>query len=493
MKMTREEAIRNFRERWASLAISGSEDKAEFLRRHGFQYVYCDCFLCEYVEKDDIRDCDKCPIEWPETRIDMYYKCSRSFYGDWERARTPEERKHLAAIIRDLPEKKEPKPEPKFSIGDKVYPVSKTVPEFEKDIEDDAHWRNSKQRGYFFVTDIDENKTKATGETVYICNYRDGYADGNYFFESDLRPYVEPTPKPKFKPGDRIRIKPMSEIQMIVDAGPVFGGWSHGMTEYTEKVYTVQRFINGMDGVFGYRLREIFYSWDERFLDLVVDEPEVKKEYPKELQAEWVGFKVGDRVRVKKGLVPDKWYDNVRFAQEMSPYLNADAVITRVSDPYGYRLNIDGGKWFWSKGMLEPMPSMFKAGDRVRVNGNIGTVRGIIKAHPPVGIEFDNPVIGGHDFNDHLPAGKKGHCYFHLYKEIELLPHNHCPEDKTVPVQTITIKFKGPETICTIKNQFGTFKGKAKCHPTDQWNEKTGADLALGRAVDKFNEYEPDA
>ena len=430
MKMTKEEAIRNFREHWASLAISGSEDKNEYLRRHGFPHICCNCFLCEYAEEDDIKDCDKCPVEWPETNTDMDYKCGSSFYGYWERAKSPEERKRLAAIIRDLPEKKEPKPEPKFSIGDKVYPVSKTVPEFEKDIEDDAHWRNSKQRGYFFVTDIDENKTKATGETVYICNYRDGYADGNYFFESDLRPCVEPTPKPKFKPGDRIRIKPMSEIQMIVDAGPVFGGWSHGMTEYTEKVYTVQRFINGMDGVFGYRLREIFYSWDERFLDLVVDEPEVKKEYPKEIDGEWVGgqpkLKVGDRVRVKS-------------------------------------------------------------------NGRVGTIKGIQDKWPPyIGVEFDEPIFNGHNFNDHLPKGKDGHCYFYNEGQLELPPHNHCPEDKTVPVQTITIKFKGPETICTIKNQFGTFKGKAKCHPTDQWNEKTGADLALGRAVEKFNEYEPD-
>jgi hypothetical protein len=250
MRMTREEAIRNFREHWASLAITGSNDKEDYLRRHGFPHICCNCFLCEYAEENDIRDCDKCPVEWPVTNTDMDYKCDRSFYGYWERAKSPEERKRLAAIIRDLPEKKEVKAEPKL--------------------------------------------------------------------------------------------------------------------------------------------------------------------------------KVGDRVRVKS-------------------------------------------------------------------NGRVGTIKGIQDKWPPyIGVEFDEPIFNGHNFNDHLPKGKDGHCYFYNEGQLELLPINHCPEDKTVPVQTITIKFKGPETICTIKNQFGTFKGKAKCHPTDQWNEKTGADLALGRAAEKFNEYQPD-
>ncbi len=428
MKMTREEAIRNFREHWASLAISGSEDKNEFLRRHNYPSMLSDCFLREFTMTDV--GCDRCPVEWEKTRRMGITPCAQSFYGDWVYSTTPEERKRLAAIIRDLPEKKEVKAEPKFKVGDKVVPVSKNV-WFIGDPEPDCtSWKNGKFQKEFLTikrlanNDVRTLRGKIDGGQIYLC-------DGDYYLESDLRPYVEPTPKPKFKPGDRIRIKPMSEIQMIVDAGPVFGGWSHGMTEYTEKVYTVQRFINGMDGVFGYRLREIFYSWDERFLDLVVDEPEVKKEYPKELQVEWVGgqpkLKVGDRVRVKS-------------------------------------------------------------------NGRVGTIKGIQDKWPPyIGVEFDEPIFNGHNFNDHLPKGKDGHCYFYNEGQLELLPINHCPEDKTVTVQTITVEFKGPKTICTIKNQFGTFKGRAKCHPTDQWNEKTGADLALERAVEKFNEYQLNA
>ena len=239
--MTKEEAIRNFREHWASLAITGTDDKRDYLRRHGFQNISCDCFLCEYATNGMEKDCNKCPIEWPETRTDMEeYACSRSFYGDWERAESPEERKRLAAIIRDLPEKQEVKLKPKFSVGDKVKAVKET-----------SCWG-------------------------------------------------------KVKPGD---------IGVITKV---------------------------LDGLY------------------VADFP---------AQKSWHG---------------------------------------------------------------------------------------------------------------------KEEC-FELATSI-----NHCPEDKTVTVQTITIEFKGPKTICTIENQFGTFKGRAKCHPTNQWNEKTGADLPLERAVEKFNEYQPD-
>ena len=213
-----------------------------------------------------------------------------------------------------------------FSVGDKVYPISKTVPGFVRDIELDIHWRKSKERGYFFAVGIEESLTKSAGKTVYICSYLKDATIGNYFFESDLRPYVEPEKKwePAFKVGDKVKA-----VKETHDWGKVRPG----------DIGVITKVLNGL---------------------YVADFP---------AQKGWIG---------------------------------------------------------------------------------------------------------------------KEEC-FELATSI-----NHCPEDKTVTVQTITIEFKGPETICTIKNQFGTFKGKAKCHPTDQWNEKTGADLALGRAVEKFNEYQPD-
>lgn len=300
MKMTREESIRNFREHWASLAITGTDDKRDYLRRHGFQYISCACFLCEYVTDGMGRDCNKCPVEWPVTNTDMDYKCERSFYGDWERAESPEERKRLAAIIRDLPEKQEVKLKPKFSVGDKVYPVSKTVPGFENNIKEDVHWQKSEPRGYFFVTDIDEYKTKSTGKTVYVCKFRKNATTGNCFFESDLRPYVEPEER-KFAVGDIVTGNAESDGKYTVTTsnmtkGEVVGILSNGSITIKILEHADFKDVNGI------------YLVHEKHFELVTEELK-KTEYPKELQVEWVGgqpkLKVGDRVRVIK---EDTWY-----------------------------------------------------------------------------------------------------------------------------------------------------------------------------------------
>ena len=408
MKMTREESIRNFREHWASLAITGTDDKKEYLSRHGFPYISCDCFLCEYATNGMEKDCNKCPIEWPETRTDMEYDaCIRSFYGDWEGAESPEERKRLAAIIRDLPEKQEVKLKPKFSVGDKVYPVSKTVPGFEDDIKEDVHWQKSEPRGYFFVTDIDEYKTKSTGKTVYVCNFRKNTTTGNYFFESDLRPYVEPEKdeEPRFQRGDK-----------VVPIGISWADWT--LERYFNCQSPIPKFLrkNGYLYVAEYRDGQYYCGSDnlqgrDRFYPselIPYVEPEKKRE---------PAFKVGDKVKVVK----------------------------------------ETHDW----GEVKP--------------GDIGVI---------------TKVLDGLYFAD-FPAQKSWHGKEECFELVTSI--NRCPEDKAVTVQTITIEFKGPKTICTIENQFGTFKGRAKCHPTVHWNEKTGADLALKRAVEKFNEYQPDA
>ena len=404
MKMTREEAIRDFREHWASLAISGSRNKTEFLRRHNYPPMVNDCSLCESTNAD----CDKCPIEWPETCSGVG-GCMSSYYKQWAMCDTPEERKRLAALIRDLPEKKS-KPEPRFKVGDKVVPVSKSVC---GPLSASMSWKRARDKGqpFIYVTMVGPN---------IVCHEKPTLNNGDYFLESDLRPYVEPL-KPKFKVGDIVTGNARSDkrysgtnskMKAKVIGTPQDGIIAVKILEHEEKYW------NGC----------IFSALEEKYFDLVTDGPKPQKEYPKELQVEWVGgqpkLKVGDRVRVKS-------------------------------------------------------------------NGRVGTIKDIQdKWAPPIGVKFDEPIFNGHNFNDHLPKGKYG---FYNEGQLELLPINYCPEDKTVTVQTITIEFKGPKTICTIENQFGTFKGRAKCHPTDQWNEKTGADLALERAVEKFNEYQPDA
>lgn len=331
---------------------------------------------------------------------------------------------------------------PKFQIGDKVVPVSKSIG-VERDPNKEQNWIDSKERGYFYMMGY-RNKN---GEVYCLCSSQNKHKRGNHYLESDLRPYAEPTPKPKFKPGDRIRIKPMSEIKMIVDAGPVFAGWSLGMTEYTEKVYTVAHLMGEINGVFGYHLREILYSWDERFLDLVVDEPEVKKEYPKEIDGEWVGdksvFKVGDRVRVKET-------------------------------------------------------------DIEELKGKAGIVKGIMMDGVSYGVEFDESFPRGHGmFGFALMCGEKGrdrHCRWFNASKLELLPPiNHCPQNKTISRIYTTVPdfhliegqtiFNGPATVCVLEYDGEQFKGVAKCNPADQWNETTGQIIAIERAAIKLSEY----
>ena len=79
-------------------------------------------------------------------------------------------------------------------------------------------------------------------------------------------------------------------------------------------------------------------------------------------------FKVGDKVRIKEDLKVDCEYDNgCYFDSEMEKYKGKTAVIKNDHIPayfngnwkienannYRYKLDIDGGDWYWSSSMLE--------------------------------------------------------------------------------------------------------------------------------------------
>lgn len=207
MELTREEAIRNFREHWASLAISGSSDKEEYLQRHGFKSIKFACFLCDYTKGTG---CKNCPVEWPKTNDKHHHAtpCTQSYFGDWADAEKPEERSRLAALIRDLPEKKEaPNPTPRFSVGQKVVPVSKSTGNpwgfvFDDMCEPCTQFFN--KEGYLYVKAVNSGH-------INLFHDLKSDAPGYTFLESDLRPYVEPEkePEPKpaaFKVGDRVRV-----------------------------------------------------------------------------------------------------------------------------------------------------------------------------------------------------------------------------------------------------------------------------------------------
>lgn len=279
MKLTREEAIRLHRELWGWLAENPMKQKTDYPKFKERVTNYC--YLCEFagsecakcpVEWPKTRSASPCHCmesyfgEWndaklPEERsrlaalirdlpekfavgdrvkvredleVDSRYDDGCRFTADMEKYRGK-----TGVITKDysggrfrldidgsrwcwspsmLEPAEPPKPKPRFSVGDKVVPVSKTVPGFARDIATDIYWRRSQERGYFFVVGINEHETKENGDrTVYFycCNADETESCGSFYFESDLRPYVEPKPEPEFKRGDK-----------VVPIGISEGGWT---------------------------------------------------------------------------------------------------------------------------------------------------------------------------------------------------------------------------------------------------------------------------
>ena len=110
MNLTKEEAIALFREHWSWLAETGSLDKQAFIREKGHGKIKDDCYLCEYcgATYDEGTICSRCPIEWPHYLTGEPARCTDSYFDDWieyVECGNVEERKRLAKIISELPEK----------------------------------------------------------------------------------------------------------------------------------------------------------------------------------------------------------------------------------------------------------------------------------------------------------------------------------------------------------------------------------------------------
>lgn len=132
MKLTKEEAIKRHRELWGWLAENPMKEKTDWPGWdwpgwESYENINSSCFLCEYAfesQKNDFNGlsiCDYCPVEFKETN--GYPKgtvgyCLGGLFSRWDRAIEPKERSRIASLIRDLPEKVESKPEPKFKVGD---------------------------------------------------------------------------------------------------------------------------------------------------------------------------------------------------------------------------------------------------------------------------------------------------------------------------------------------------------------------------------------
>ena len=127
MKLTKKEAIKRHRELWGWLAENPMKDKLDWPGWERYDAPLNGCFLCEYALKSKKNDsnrlniCDYCPVEFKETNDyprGTFGYCLGGLFIRWLWTTNPKERSRLASLIRDLPEKVESKPEPKFKIGD---------------------------------------------------------------------------------------------------------------------------------------------------------------------------------------------------------------------------------------------------------------------------------------------------------------------------------------------------------------------------------------
>ena len=64
-------------------------------------------------------------------------------------------------------------------------------------------------------------------------------------------------------------------------------------------------------------------------------------------------MKIGDSVRIRKGLMGGEHYDGCLFNPLMEEYRGKDAVITKISSGHYWHLDISGEDWAWSERMLE--------------------------------------------------------------------------------------------------------------------------------------------
>lgn len=112
--MTFEEAEKLHKELWGWLAETGSEVKFDAPILNG-RDILNGCFCCEIAGWDDesedmncIYDPSLCPITWVDDNDSFSVPCESqdSPYRKWRFVETLEDRKHWAAIIRDLPWRK---------------------------------------------------------------------------------------------------------------------------------------------------------------------------------------------------------------------------------------------------------------------------------------------------------------------------------------------------------------------------------------------------
>ena len=470
MKLTKEETIKLHRELWGWLAENPMKHKADWPGFKDIGIVTNRCFCCEFtLDKNRTVDCEKCPLIWP------YKRCGRSYFGEWDNAKLPEERSRLAALIRDLPEKKDEKPTLKVDDWVKIVNVGScfdTYGEFFN--ENNVEQFMEKYKTHSLPSHNETCKIIAIGKhnrDVYGPLYLvKSLVDRVYIMHNIEDRYLElaDPPAPKYQIGNKV-------VPVSKSIGRSFAEWKVS-AYYREKYITLDRFMDG-------RWVDTLSSW---FLesDLIpyVESPKFKfkvGDIVKGNSCNRYGITNADMTRGEVTRTGDDGMIDIKILEHKHPGYADSQDYPVLEDKY-FDLIVDEPK----EVKVKPVKP-FKVGDRVKTKLGIGIIKDICNGFL-YGVEFQKELSNGSGrWNNNFPQKINFGWYFYK-RDMEFFPPiNVAPENKTFVESGATFIINGSTTICIIEAARRNFKGTAECKPNGAWDEAVGKGWAGIRAIRK--------
>ena len=154
--------------------------------------------------------------------------------------------------------------------------------------------------------------------------------------------------KPKLKIGDTVTIRKDLELKTYGLNTVV-----PDMLQYVGQEAVVMELLKTKPNNCKLNIDDRRWCWDIDMFESVesVKDVDIFKE---ECETESHEYQEGDKVKVREDLVPGN-YGEIDFVQPMSQYLGKHATIEEIDSEGDFTLDVDGGKYFWSKEMVIPV------------------------------------------------------------------------------------------------------------------------------------------
>lgn len=231
-------------------------------------------------------------------------------------------------------------------------------------------------------------------------------------------------------------------------------------------------------------------------------------------------FKVGDKVKIKRGLKGDVRYtreskcgsSTLYFSDKMEKYNGKIATITGVDEgrfTIDYKIDLDNGSWSWSSGMFEEEMNKFQVGDKARVRKDLEhDLYDRLRFHPGMDylkgqiitidkIDEDGDYYNNthnYYFNDEMLEEVKGKQEKIGESEVTLKMtgafnkiYDGVKKDVNNTFKRSYLWYRNGNVItCIIKSAIFKGVGIAKCNSADKFDYDKGCILAEARANADF-------